>query len=244
MAVGLAVALVAALGGWAVAERIAADRPPAAPVAELLDAGPARLQVSSGWHGAPKPPALPGLGGSTGLDAVLGPGPRRSRSRWCRPTTRRWSPWPGQGGPGRAAATREGAGGRAARRARIAASRPATRVLDIYAIPTTRGVLTLVCAARNGAPEAPTWCLNGLDQITVTARGRCRLTDDTAYHMQAPAVLKALDASRVAGAQGAAPRQRPGRARAFRAQPLAGLQGRRRRARSRSPRPRAGRRRA
>ena len=70
-------------------------------------------------------------------------------------------------------------------------------VLDIYAIPTTRGVLTLVCAARSGGPEAPTWCLNGLDQITV--EGAPPITPDagTAYRMRAPAVMKDLDEVRV-----------------------------------------------
>ena len=70
-------------------------------------------------------------------------------------------------------------------------------VLDVYAIPTTRGVLTLVCSARNGAPEAPTWCLNGLDSITVAGAKPLKPAADTAYRMRAPAVLKKLDAARV-----------------------------------------------
>jgi hypothetical protein len=70
-------------------------------------------------------------------------------------------------------------------------------VLDVYAIPTTRGVLTLVCAARNGAPEAPTWCLNGLDQITVAGAQPIEADAGTAYRMRAPATLKELDAVRV-----------------------------------------------
>jgi hypothetical protein len=70
-------------------------------------------------------------------------------------------------------------------------------VLDVYAIPTTRGVLTLVCSARTGAPEAPTWCLNGLDSITVTGAQPLKPAADTAYRMRAPAVMKKLDAARV-----------------------------------------------
>ena len=70
-------------------------------------------------------------------------------------------------------------------------------VLDLYAIPTTRGVLTLVCSARTGAPEAPTWCLNGLDSITVSGAQPLKPAADTAYRMRAPAVLKKLDTARV-----------------------------------------------
>jgi hypothetical protein len=70
-------------------------------------------------------------------------------------------------------------------------------VLDVYAIPTTRGVLTLVCTARNGGAEAPTWCLNGLDQITVAGAKPIAPDAGTAYRMRAPATLKALDAARV-----------------------------------------------
>ncbi|HEX6025965.1 MAG TPA: hypothetical protein VFZ00_28495, partial [Solirubrobacter sp.] len=70
-------------------------------------------------------------------------------------------------------------------------------VLDVYAIPTTRGVLTLVCRARSGAPEAPTWCLNGLDSITVSGAQPLKPAPDTAYRLRAPAVLKELDGVRV-----------------------------------------------
>ena len=60
-------------------------------------------------------------------------------------------------------------------------------VLDVYAIPTTRGVLTLVCAARSGTPEAPTWCL---ERTRPDHRGRAHgpLKPDagTAYRMRAP----------------------------------------------------------
>ncbi|HET6550754.1 MAG TPA: hypothetical protein VFG79_19990, partial [Solirubrobacter sp.] len=71
--------------------------------------------------------------------------------------------------------------------------------LDVYAIPTTRGVLTLVCTAKgDGGPEAPTWCLNGLDQITVEGAKPLKPQRDTAYRLRAPAVFKKLDAARVA----------------------------------------------
>ena len=61
MAVGVAVALAAALGGWAVADRIAADPVAAPSTQKVLDAGPAHLKVSTGWARATRAPALPGL---------------------------------------------------------------------------------------------------------------------------------------------------------------------------------------
>ena len=70
-------------------------------------------------------------------------------------------------------------------------------MLDVYAIPTTRGVLTLVCSARGGETEAPTWCLNGLDQITVAGAKPLKPAADTAYRMRAPGVVKTLDSVRV-----------------------------------------------
>ena len=70
-------------------------------------------------------------------------------------------------------------------------------VLDIYAIPTTRGVLTLVCAARSGGRRRPPGASNGLDQITVGAPGRSPPNAGTAYRMRAPAAMKGLDAVRV-----------------------------------------------
>jgi hypothetical protein len=197
MAAGLAVALVAAGGGWFLADRIAADTPtPEAPVSRVLDAGPARLRVSSGWERASRPPALPGLAGAPA-----------------------WTPYSGLGTTVSvalvpaddqalvpAALVREADGGLPrAEKARVVGLearayrgvRTGDTVLDVYAIPTTRGVLTIVCAARSGGPEAPTWCLNGLDQITVS--GARPLTPDagTAYRMRAPAVMEELDDVRV-----------------------------------------------
>ena len=197
MAIGLAVALVAAVGGWFVADRIAADPPtPDAPVSKLLDAGPARLRVSSGWQKAPKPPALPGL---TGAPA--------------------WTPYAGLAttvsvalvpadDPALvpAALVKEADGGlpRPEKARVVGLEARAYRgvqtgdtVLDIYAIPTTRGVLTIVCAAASGGPEAPTWCLNGLDQITVGGARPITPEAGTAYRMRVPAVMNDLDKVRV-----------------------------------------------
>jgi hypothetical protein len=193
---GLVVALAAAFGGWAVAERIAAEPPTAPAVQKVLDAGPARLKVSTDWARVRNPPQVPGLGEPpawtpyAGLattvsvalvppdDPALLPGdlvraadgglPRPERARVV------------------------GLEARAYRGVRTGES-----VLDVYAIPTTRGILTLVCSAGNDGPEAPTWCLNGLDSITVAGAQPLKPAADTAYRMRAPAVLKKLDATRV-----------------------------------------------
>ena len=58
-------------------------------------------------------------------------------------------------------------------------------------------MLTIVCAAASGGPEAPTWCLNGLDQITVGGARPITPEAGTAYRMRVPAVMNDLDKVRV-----------------------------------------------
>jgi hypothetical protein len=196
MAAGVAVALSAGIAGWAVADQIAAD-PAGTPVsAQVLNAGPARLKVSSGWQAAKRPPALPGL-----------------------ESARTWAPYSGLATtvsvalvpadhaalvPSQLVAAAEGGLPRPEKARVVGLEARAYRgvvaagnVLDIYAIPTTRGVLTLACAARSGAQEAPTWCLSGLEQITVEDAQPLKPEDATAYRLRAPQLLKALDEVRV-----------------------------------------------
>jgi hypothetical protein len=196
MAVGLAVALAAGLGGWAVADRIAAD-PVAAPSEQkVFDAGPARLKVSTGWSRAPRAPALPGLenapaympysGLTTTVSVALVPADSASLVPAALVAK-------ADGGLPKAETARVvGLQARAYRGVQTGDS-----VLDIYAIPTTRGVLTLVCTARSGSEASPTWCLEGLDQITVEGARPITLNDGTAFRMRAPSTMKDLDAARV-----------------------------------------------
>ena len=169
VAAGLVVALVAALGGWLVADRIAAD--PATVAVGLEGAaapGPARLKVSTDWAEVRSPPVLPGLAGAPAWTPYSGLADDRLGRARAAPTMPRSSrassssrPTAGCRGPRRRASS-------GSRRARTAACAAGESVLDVYAIPTTRGVLTLVCSARSGAAEAPTWCLTGSTQITVS----------------------------------------------------------------------------
>src|SRR5689334_22230389 len=78
IAAGLAVALIAAVGGWLVAHRIAINSPATtAPTDKVLKTGAARLRVSSDWQSVARPPALPGLSGApawrpfTGLSTTV-----------------------------------------------------------------------------------------------------------------------------------------------------------------------------
>jgi hypothetical protein len=198
MAAGLAVALLAAGGGWFVADRIAADpvAAPDTPVSKLLDAGPARLRVSSGWERAPRPPALPGLAGApawtpySGLATTVSVALVPADDPALVPAALVKQADGGLPRPEKARVV--GLEARAYRGVRTGDT-----VLDVYAIPTTRGVLTIVCAARSGGPEAPTWCLNGLDQITVTGARPIQPDAGTAYRMRVPAVMKELDGVRV-----------------------------------------------
>ena len=196
MAVGLAVALAAALGGWAVADRIAADPVAAPSTQKVLDAGPARLKVSTGWARATRAPVLPGLdnapaympysGLTTTVSVALVPADSASLVPAALVDK-------ADGGLPRAETAKVvGLQARAYRGVQTGDS-----VLDIYAIPTTRGVLTLVCTARGGAEASPTWCLEGLDQITVEGARPITLNDATAYRMRAPSTMKDLDAVRV-----------------------------------------------
>ena len=143
---------------------------------------------------------------------------RPSRSRSCRPTTRRscpprWSRRPTAACRRPEKARVVGLEARAYRGVRTGDS-----VLDIYAIPTTRGVLTLVCAARSGGR-------GGADLVPERARPdhrRGRQADHARRRDRVP------DA-RPGGPEGA---RRGARARAGRA-------AARRRARSASAAPRA-----
>ncbi|HET6546824.1 MAG TPA: hypothetical protein VFG79_00115, partial [Solirubrobacter sp.] len=198
VAAGLGVALAAALGGWLVAKALAPEPAKTPSTSKVLAAGPARLKVSTGWTEVRQPPVLPGLADApawtpyAGLattvsvalvppqDAALLPSSLVEQAK---------------GGLPRAEVARVvGLEARAYRGLRTGKS-----VLDVYAIPTTRGVLTLVCTAKgDGGPEAPTWCLNGLDQITVEGAKPLKPQRDTAYRLRAPAVFEKLDAARVA----------------------------------------------
>jgi hypothetical protein len=196
IAAGVAVALAAGLGGWAIANRIAADAPTMVSEQKVLDAGPARLKVSTGWQRSARPPVLPGLGEAPAYTPYAGLATTVSVALVPADTA---ALVPAElveqadGGLPKAETARVvGLRARAYRGVRTGDS-----VLDIYAIPTTRGVLTLVCTARNGAAEAPTWCLEGLDQITVEGANPITLDAGTAYRMRAPGILKELDAVRV-----------------------------------------------
>src|SRR4051812_15643013 len=198
IAAGLLVALAAAAGGWVVADRIAARAPEDTPSGDrVLTAGPARLRVSVPWTPARRPPAVPGLedapawtpyaGLATTVSVALLPAqhPALLPSALVAQA---------QGGLPRAETAKVvGLQARAYRGLRANGS-----VLDVYAIPTTRGVLTLVCTAGSGGP-APAWCLSGLDQITVSGASPLKPAADTAYRMRAPEILRTLDKSRVRG---------------------------------------------
>jgi hypothetical protein len=196
IAVGVAVALVAGVCGWFVANHIAADPATAPSLEKVLDAGPARLKVSTGWERVSRPPALPGLDGApawtpyAGLATTVSIALVPADDPALVPAALVKAAEGGLPKPEKARVV--GLEARAYRGVHTGDS-----VLDVYAIPTTRGVLTLVCAARNGGTEAPTWCLNGLDQITVEGAKPIAPDAGTAYRMHAPARLKALDAARV-----------------------------------------------
>ena len=196
LAVGLGVALAAGLGGWLVADRIAAD-PVATPSEQkVLDAGPARLKVAADWARATRPPVLPGLenapaftphaGLTTTVSVALVPADSASLVPAALVEK-------ANGGLPMAEAARVvGLQARAYRGVLTGDS-----VLDIYAIPTTRGVLTLVCTSRGGSETSPTWCLEGLAQIAVRDARPVLLNDSTAYRMRAPETMKKLDSVRV-----------------------------------------------
>jgi hypothetical protein len=196
IAVGVAVALVAGLGGWFVANHIAAAPATAPSLEKVLDAGPARLKVSTGWERVSRPPALPGLEGApawtpyAGLATTVSIALVPADDPALVPAAMVKAAQGGLPKPEKARVV--GLQARASR-----GLHTGDTVLDVYAIPTTHGVLTLVCAARNGGTEAPTWCLNGLDQITVDGATPIAPDAGTAYRMRAPTTLKALDATRV-----------------------------------------------
>ena len=196
IAAGLTVALIAAFAGWFAARQIGTP-PKATPATEkTLTAGAVRLRVSTDWARVARPPDVPGLGHapawapyaalSTTVSVAIVPADHPS----LLPTTLVDQ---AKGGlPAPEAAKVVGLAARAYR-----GVRSGTATLDVYAIPTTRGILTLVCRAPNGGPEAPAWCLNGLDQITVEGASAIKPDASTAFRLKAPAVLATLNQRRV-----------------------------------------------
>ncbi len=193
-AAGVAVAVLAGLGGWLVADRVVGDRDGERSGSKLVSAGPARLTVPARWQPARRPPALPGL-----------PGAATWRLAGGRPETVSAALVPADHPalvPARLIEQADG-GLPPAQKARVAGLDAraylgviaAGTILDVYAIPTTRGVVTLVCAG--GVVEAPTPCLDGLARISVPGAQPIVLEPVTAYRMHAPATLARLDAIRV-----------------------------------------------
>ena len=176
-----------ALGGWAVADRIAAD-----PVAAPSDAeGPRRRPGAPeglGRLGAGAPAAgAAGARQRARLHALPGPDDDRvgrarargHRRRWCPP---RWCDKANGGLPKAETAKRRRPAG--ARLPRRPDRRLGARHLRD---PDHARRADLVCTARSGGREAsPTWCLEGLDQITVDGARPITLNDATAYRMRAP----------------------------------------------------------
>jgi hypothetical protein len=195
IAAGAALALVAAAAGWLVAHRIAAHPAPVRPLTSdrVLRAGPARLRVSVPWTPAKRPPAVPGLadapawtpyaGITTTVSVALLPAQDASLLPGALAQGKLPKPETAKLGGVQAHAYR--------------GLRSGDSVLDVYVVPTTRGVLTLACAAAAQTPEAPAWCLNGLEQITVDGARPLRPAADTAYRLGAPVLLRTLDGARV-----------------------------------------------
>jgi hypothetical protein len=197
VAAGLAVALVAALAGLFLASRIAADpAPEPVDVQRVLTAGPARLKVTGGWQEARSATPVPGLAGGgaftpyAGLTTTVSVALVEAEHPSLLPSELVAAVAPGKL-PVAEPARVVGLDARAYRDVPVGAA-----VLDVYAIPTTRGVLTLACAAASGG-RAPARCLRGVDQITVAGAQPVRIDDATAYRMRASAVLSPLDALRV-----------------------------------------------
>jgi hypothetical protein len=195
---GLALVLVGAVAGWLVAHRIASRAPAAAPdtTERVLGAGPARLRVSAPWTPARRSPAVPGLAGApawtpyAGLSTTVSVALLPAQQATLLPTALVRSV---RGALPRAQTARL-VGLHALAYHGVHSGRS---LLDVYAIPTTRGVLTLVCTASGNASEAPVWCLNGLDGVTVEGAKPLTPAADTAYRLGAAAVLRPLDRARV-----------------------------------------------
>ena len=183
---GVVVALGAARGGWVVADRIAAEPVAPPPAQKVFVSGPARLQVST-RAGRARRGRRPSRARGRAAPMRPTPGCRpRSRSRSSRRNGRARAGrarGAGQGGlpKGAARARRRPAGARD-----TAGVKTGERSRDVYAIPTTRGVLTLVCSARIGARGRRRGASSGLDQITVEGARPIEISAGTAYRMRAP----------------------------------------------------------
>jgi len=193
---GAAVTLACGAAGWTLGT-VLLDEPSApAPSDRLVTAGPVRLKVSSAWQRADRAPTVPGLGTApaftpyAGLTTTVSVALVPADHRTLVPATLVKAAGAGlpRAGPARIA----GLDAWAYRGVPIGRS-----VVDLYAIPTTRGVLTLACTGRSGADGASTWCLNGLERLAVDQGRPLPLDSGVAYRMHAPSELRRFDAVRV-----------------------------------------------
>jgi hypothetical protein len=191
------IALVAATAGWLISDRIAADPPPAPRAAaadHVLRAGPVGLRVSALWTPTRRPPAVPGLAGAPAWNPYVGVTTTVSAALLPARDATLLPPALTHSGtlPTPDTARIGGVLARAYRGLRTGGA-----VLDVYAVPTTRGIVTLACRTGDASAEAPAWCLNGLEQVAVANGRPLRPTPDTAYRLGAPAILRPLDRARV-----------------------------------------------
>ena len=165
---------------------------------KVLDAGPARLKVSTDWAAGARAPVLPGLDNAPAYMPYSRADDDRVGRAAARPTRPSLVP-DALRGEGRRAACRKaetarvvGLQARAYRGVRTGDS-----VLDVYAIPTTpRRADPRLHRPATAPRTAPTWCLEG------STRSRSRAPAPLsprppAYRMRAPAAMKQLDAARV-----------------------------------------------
>ena len=70
--------------------------------------------------------------------------------------------------------------------------------LDAAVLPTSRGVVTVACAAQGNAGDIPVGCLNGVHAVSVDDAETLPPSRAVAFQLHLPAVTRALDTARVA----------------------------------------------
>jgi hypothetical protein len=180
--------LALALGGGA-GDAPSRTTPP--PAARAVAAGDLRLTLPQGWHAVRSGPAVPSF---AGVRTAFARGPNVDVAIALLPAARRSLLPRGLDAahglrPSRPRVARAGAL-RAYHYVRIAKSQ---RALDVFAVPTTQGIATIVCSSTTPVPGACDAALGGLR----LARGAfVPLNADAAFLARLPAAAMTLDARR------------------------------------------------
>jgi hypothetical protein len=198
VAVAIAGACAALLGGWWIAGKLRSPAPPPAPAVERTTTlGPATIVTTNDWTPVRRAPGIQGL--DRRRTAVLQPSPGApaeiiltiapAEDVTLIPAPMREALLAPPGAPTAAVV--------AGQRAWSYPAQPATRnrVMDVLVLPTTAGVLAVACVSPYSW-TATGDCASGIDRVSLRSGAWLRPRDDLAVRTALPGVVGPLERER------------------------------------------------